>query len=104
MGIVGPEAQVGESHKASRSSSSNSIGRERRWAHEHLSHFVPLLEPFRDGELSPSEVVDVETHLVECERCSERLRSAEAMRVSLKEVVRAGRSVPTRSRSEFAWL
>jgi anti-sigma factor RsiW len=56
-------------------------------------HFVPLLEPFRDGELSPSEVVDVETHLVECERCSERLRLAEAMRVSLKEVVRAGAQV-----------
>jgi len=56
-------------------------------------HFVPLLEPFRDGELSPSEVVDVETHLVECERCSERVRLAEAMRVSLKEVVRAGAPV-----------
>ncbi|MES1188594.1 MAG: zf-HC2 domain-containing protein [Myxococcales bacterium] len=57
-------------------------------------HFVPLLEPFRDGELSPSEVVDVETHLVECERCSERLRLGEAMRVSLKEVVREGAQVP----------
>jgi anti-sigma factor RsiW len=57
-------------------------------------HFVPLLEPFRDGELSPSEVVDVETHLVECERCSERLRLAEAMRISLKEVVREGAQVP----------
>ena len=56
-------------------------------------HFVPLLEPFRDGELSPSEVVDVETHLVECGRCSERLRLAQAMRVSLKEVVRAGAQV-----------
>lgn len=57
-------------------------------------HFVPLLEPFRDGELSPSEVVDVETHLVECERCSERLRLGEAMRVSLKEVVREGAQAP----------
>ena len=56
-------------------------------------HFVPLLEPFRDGELSPAEVVDVETHLVECGRCSERLRLAQAMRVSLKEVVRAGAQV-----------
>lgn len=56
-------------------------------------HFVPLLEPFRDGELSPAEVVDVETHLVECERCSERLRLAEAMRVSLKEVVRQSAQV-----------
>ena len=56
-------------------------------------HFVPLLEPLRDGELSPSEVVDVETHLVECERCSERLRLGEAMRVSLKAVVREGAQV-----------
>jgi anti-sigma factor RsiW len=51
-------------------------------------HFVPLLEPFRDGELSPSEVVEVETHLVECGRCSERLQLGEAVRVSLKQVVR----------------
>ena len=51
-------------------------------------HFVPLLEPFRDGELSPSEVVEVETHLVECERCAERLQLGEAVRVSLKQVVR----------------
>jgi anti-sigma factor RsiW len=56
-------------------------------------HFVPLLEPFRDGELSPAEVVDVETHLVECERCSERLRLGEAVRVSLKDVVREGAQV-----------
>jgi len=56
-------------------------------------HFVPLLEPFRDGELSPSEVVDVEMHLAECERCAERVRLAEAMRVSLKEVVRGGAQV-----------
>lgn len=56
-------------------------------------HFVPLLEPFRDGELSPSEVVEVETHLVECERCSERLQLGEAVRVSLKQVVRDGAPV-----------
>ncbi len=55
--------------------------------------FVQLLEPFRDGELSPSEVVDVETHLVECECCSERMRLSEAMRVSLKDVVHAGAEV-----------
>ena len=56
-------------------------------------HFVPLLEPFRDGELSPADVVDVEAHLVECERCAERLRLGEAMRVSLKEHVRAAAPV-----------
>lgn len=52
-------------------------------------HFVPLLEPFRDGELSPADVVEVEAHLDECERCAERLRLGEALRVSLKQVVRA---------------
>lgn len=52
-------------------------------------HFVPLLEPFRDGELTPAQVVDVEAHLVECERCAERVRLGEAMRTSLKEMVRA---------------
>jgi anti-sigma factor RsiW len=50
--------------------------------------FVPLLEPFRDGELSPADVVDVEEHLVECERCAERLRLGEALRLSLKQHVR----------------
>jgi anti-sigma factor RsiW len=56
-------------------------------------HFVPLLEPFRDGELSPADVVDVEAHLVECERCAERLRLGEAMRASLKQFVRADAQV-----------
>ncbi len=52
-------------------------------------HFVPLLEPLRDGELSPAEVVDVEQHLGECERCAERMRLGEALRASLKRAVRA---------------
>ena len=52
-------------------------------------HFSPLLEPFRDGELSPADVVDVEAHLVECERCAERVRLGAAMRASLKQAVRA---------------
>lgn len=52
-------------------------------------HFVPLLEPFRDGELSPAQVVDVEQHVSECAVCTERVRLADAMRVSLRQVVRA---------------
>jgi anti-sigma factor RsiW len=52
-------------------------------------HYVSLLEPFRDGELSPAEVVEVEEHLEECERCNQRLQLAEAIRGSLKQVVRA---------------
>ena len=52
-------------------------------------HFAPLLEPFRDGELGPADIVEVEQHLSECQLCAERLRLAEAMRGSLKQVVRA---------------
>jgi anti-sigma factor RsiW len=55
--------------------------------------FIPLLEPFRDGELSPAQVVEVEQHLSECERCTERVRLAEAMRVSLKDAVRGAAPV-----------
>jgi anti-sigma factor RsiW len=51
-------------------------------------HFAPLLEPFRDGELGPADVVEVEQHLTECGLCSERLRLGAAMRASLKQVVR----------------
>jgi anti-sigma factor RsiW len=58
-------------------------------------HVAPLLEPFRDGELGPADVVEVEQHLTECERCAERLRLAEAMRASLKQVVRADAQVTT---------
>lgn len=56
-------------------------------------HFVALLEPFRDGELSPADVVEVEAHLDECEPCAERLRLGEALRVSLREQVRAAAPV-----------
>jgi len=52
-------------------------------------HFVPLLEPLQDGELTTADVAEVEQHLDECELCAERVRLAEAMRGSLKQVVRA---------------
>jgi anti-sigma factor RsiW len=51
-------------------------------------HFVALLEPFRDGELSPADVIEVEEHLGECASCMERMRLVEAMRASLKQAVR----------------
>jgi anti-sigma factor RsiW len=56
-------------------------------------HFVALLGPFRDGELGPADVVDVEEHLADCEGCRERLRLSEAIRGSLKQVVRAEAAV-----------
>jgi anti-sigma factor RsiW len=56
-------------------------------------HFIALLEPFRDGELGPADVVEVEEHLTDCERCTERVRLAEAIRGSLRQVVRADATV-----------
>jgi anti-sigma factor RsiW len=56
-------------------------------------HFVALLEPFRDGELGPADVVEVEEHLADCGACTERLRLSEAIRSSLKQVVRAESAV-----------
>ncbi len=56
-------------------------------------HFVVLLEPFRDGELSPTQVLEVEEHLSECGHCAERLRLAEAIRMSLKQAVRGDAQV-----------
>lgn len=55
--------------------------------------FIPQLEPLSDGELSPAQVADVEQHLDECALCTERVRLAEAMRASLKQVVHAGAPV-----------
>jgi anti-sigma factor RsiW len=65
-------------------------------------HFVSLLEPFRDGELGPADVVEVEEHLVECARCTEQLRLGEAMRVSLKQFVRADARVTESFESRIA--
>lgn len=55
---------------------------------------VPLLEPFADGELSPEKVLEVEQHLEECATCVERVRLSRAMRVSLRQAVRAS-AVPS---------
>jgi anti-sigma factor RsiW len=56
-------------------------------------HFIALLEPFRDGELGPADVVEVEEHLTHCEACTERLRLSEAIRGSLKQAVHADATV-----------
>ena len=50
--------------------------------------FIPLLEPFVDGELQPEKVVEVEQHLEECSRCVERVRLGRAVRISLRRAVR----------------
>jgi anti-sigma factor RsiW len=50
---------------------------------------VPLLDTFVDGELPPDKTLDVEQHLTDCTLCVERLRLAEAVRRSVRRVVRA---------------
>ena len=48
--------------------------------------FVPLLEPFIDGELSPERMVEVEQHISMCRACMERVRWDNALRISIREV------------------
>jgi anti-sigma factor RsiW len=45
------------------------------------------LETFADGELAPGEIIEVETHLEQCERCSEQLRFVQAIKSSVRRVV-----------------
>ena len=52
--------------------------------------FGPLLGPFGDGELEPSKMVEVDAHVEHCEGCRERVLLDEAMRHSLKQVVKQG--------------
>ncbi|HWA73106.1 MAG TPA: zf-HC2 domain-containing protein [Polyangiaceae bacterium] len=49
---------------------------------------VVLLEPFVDGELTPEKVLEVEQHLEGCTNCVQRVRLGEALRGSMKRVVR----------------
>lgn len=52
-------------------------------------HTRPRLETFADGELAPGEIIEVETHLEQCERCSEQLRLVQAIKGSVRRVVLA---------------
>jgi anti-sigma factor (TIGR02949 family) len=49
---------------------------------------APAVTTFVDGELEPSQVVEVETHLAECGRCHERVALDRAVRVSLRALPR----------------
>ena len=54
---------------------------------------APFLEAFRDGELAPERVLEVEHHLSECGHCVERVRFSEAMRHSLRTQTRSSAPV-----------
>lgn len=49
----------------------------------------PLLETFADGELTPGEIIDVETHLDECEACATQLAFAQSVQASVRRAVHA---------------
>ncbi len=49
---------------------------------------APAVTTFVDGELGPSQVVEVETHLSECGRCRERVALDRAVRASLQGLAR----------------
>jgi negative regulator of sigma E activity len=51
---------------------------------------LPLLDPYIDGELSPERVVEVRQHLVDCTVCTERVRLAHALRLTLRGAVCRG--------------
>lgn len=43
-----------------------------------------LLEAYLDGELEPSQVLEVETHSIECRTCTERMMLDRAIRASVR--------------------
>lgn len=53
----------------------------------NCASFVPLLEPFADGELSPERMVEVEQHISMCQGCMERIRWNDALRIGIRRVV-----------------
>ena len=62
-----------------------------------------LLEPFVDGELSSDKVVEVEEHIAECNTCRERVRLSNAMRTSLRDVVRVTYVLPDAGEFKECW-
>jgi anti-sigma factor RsiW len=53
----------------------------------------PLLETFADGELTPGEIIEVETHLDECEACAIQLGFTQSVQASVRKVVHADAEV-----------
>jgi anti-sigma factor RsiW len=66
--------------------------------------FGPLLGPFGDGELEPSKMVEVDAHVERCEGCRERVLLDEAMRHSLKQVVKQAAPSGLKERMQAAMV
>ena len=62
--------------------------------------FSASIAAYVDGELDPAHAVDMETHVVGCATCAERVALIRAMRQSLKRV--AARTCPAALRARIA--
>jgi anti-sigma factor RsiW len=51
--------------------------------------FSTLLDAYSDGELSPEKAIEVDSHLLECGTCMERVRLDHATRLSVRNAVYA---------------
>lgn len=64
--------------------------------------FGPLLGPFGDGELEPSKMVEVDSHVEHCEGCRERVLLDEALRHSLKQTCKQSAPEGLKARMQAA--
>ncbi len=63
---------------------------------------LPLLDAFADGELAPDQVLTVEQHVVDCQRCAEQIRLDHAMRTSTRRAVLADVEVSSAFKARIA--
>jgi anti-sigma factor RsiW len=57
-----------------------------------------MLGSYLDGQLDGTRLIDIDEHLAQCETCREEARLLQAMRTSLKRVVRVGAPAGLRDR------
>ncbi len=55
---------------------------------DECREFGRVLAPFLDGELQSEALVDAEAHVATCENCRERVQLGQALRGTMKKVVR----------------
>ena len=68
---------------------------ERRGCRDH----VRMLDAYLDGVLEPTQLLEVEKHVTECDSCRERVELDRAVRASLKRAVKAGAPSGLRARA-----
>ena len=66
--------------------------------------FSPLLGPFGDGELEPAKMVEVESHVEQCEGCRERVLLDEATRHSVRHMTKQAAPEGLRARISAAMV